>query len=145
MAALEDFLQGATQDIIPVTRGMLEGGARDSGGGRVPAASTGCKELRRSCLEVFKQAEVLVVPTMPTIPTLAEVQADSMGWSRRLGTYTNFVNLLGLAALAVPAGFTPARPARRDHADWRRRAANGAVRIGHGLAARLELPLGATG
>ena len=64
------------------------------------------QELRAICLDVFKQVEVLVVPTLPTIPTRAEVEADSIGWSRRLGTYTNFVNLLGLAALSVPAGFT---------------------------------------
>jgi allophanate hydrolase len=43
---------------------------------------------------------------MPTLPTLSEVQADSLGWSRRLGTYTNFANLLGLCALAVPAALT---------------------------------------
>ncbi len=104
-AALEDFLQGHSGEMHPVTRGVLEKGAKIRavdvfrGGYRL-------KELRAICLEVFKQAEVLVVPTMPTIPTRAEVQADSPGWSRRLGTYTNFVNLLGLAALAVPAGFT---------------------------------------
>ncbi len=62
--------------------------------------------LRRVCAKVFQEAEVLVVPTMPTLPLLAEVQADSIGWSRKLGYYTNFVNLLGYAALAVPAGFT---------------------------------------
>jgi allophanate hydrolase len=64
------------------------------------------KKLRAVCLEAFAEAEVLVVPTLPTLPTLAAVSADSVGWSRRLGYYTNFVNLLQLAALAVPNGFT---------------------------------------
>ncbi len=44
---------------------------------------------------------------MPALPTLADVQADSGSWSKRLGYYTNYVNLLGWAALALPAGFTP--------------------------------------
>ncbi len=59
-----------------------------------------------ACKEVFQGADVLVVPTMPTLPKVADVEADSVGWSRRLGYYTNYVNLLGWAALAVPAGFT---------------------------------------
>jgi allophanate hydrolase len=40
------------------------------------------------------------------MPTLASVQADPVGRNSQLGTYTNFVNLLGLAALALPSGFT---------------------------------------
>src|SRR5205085_12624736 len=63
--------------------------------------------LRGPCARVFEQADVLVVPTMPTVPRLAEVQADSALWSRRLGYYTNYVNLLRWAALGVRAGLTP--------------------------------------
>jgi allophanate hydrolase len=63
-------------------------------------------DLRNICLKVFDDAEVLMVPSTPTLPTIAQVQADSLGWSRNLGKYTNFVNLLGLSALALPGGFT---------------------------------------
>ncbi|HLL17139.1 MAG TPA: allophanate hydrolase, partial [Rubrivivax sp.] len=45
-------------------------------------------------------------PTAPTHPRFAEVDADPLGSNARLGTYTNFVNLLGWCALALPAGTT---------------------------------------
>jgi len=54
---------------------------------------------------VWDGIDVLMVPTAPTMPTKASVEADPIGRNAQLGTYTNFVNLLGLAALAVPAGF----------------------------------------
>ena len=105
LAPLEEFLKAHPNEMHPVTRGIIERGAKVRGID-VFRGQERLKDLRGACLDVVKQAEVLVVPTMPTIPTLAEVQADSIGWSRRLGTFTNFVNLLGLAAVALPAGFT---------------------------------------
>jgi allophanate hydrolase len=105
LAGLEEFLKTHAADVHPVTRTLLMKGT-EIRGVDVFRGNYRLAELRALCLEVFKQAEVMIVPTMPTIPTLAEVKADSIGWSSRLGTYTNFVNLLGLAALAVPAGFT---------------------------------------
>ena len=107
LAGLEDFLKAHAADVFPVTREILMRGARFSGVD-VFRAQARLATLRARCAEVFQDAEILVVPTMPALPTLAEVQADSVGWSRRLGHYTNFVNLLGWAALAVPAGFTRA-------------------------------------
>jgi allophanate hydrolase len=52
------------------------------------------------------------VPTAPRPYTVAEVGAEPLLLNTRLGTYTNFVNLLDLAALAVPAGF------RSDGVPW---------------------------
>jgi allophanate hydrolase len=46
----------------------------------------------------------LLLPVTPGHPTHAEVAADPVGVNSRLGTYTNFVNLLDLCAIAVPAG-----------------------------------------
>jgi allophanate hydrolase len=44
-----------------------------------------------------------VLPTAPTIYTVEQVLADPIALNSRLGTYTNFVNLLDLCGLAVPA------------------------------------------
>jgi allophanate hydrolase len=53
--------------------------------------------------------DALVLPTTTGHPSIAEVHADPIATSSRLGTYTNFVNLLDLAAIAVPvAGPAPA-------------------------------------
>jgi allophanate hydrolase len=49
----------------------------------------------------------LVVPTVPWLPTLDEVAADPIGANARLGRNTTFANLLGLAAIAVPAPVGP--------------------------------------
>jgi allophanate hydrolase len=64
--------------------------------------------LKRATEPVWRRIDALAVPTAPCAPTLAEVAADPIGPNSRLGTYTNFVNLLGLAAIAVPG------PMRRD-------------------------------
>jgi allophanate hydrolase len=105
LAGLEGFLKAHAADVYPVTREILLRGNRFTGVD-VFKAQAKLAALRGACAEVFQESEVLVVPTMPALPTLAEVQADSSGWSRRLGHYTNFVNLLGWAALAAPSGFT---------------------------------------
>src|SRR5258706_690223 len=47
-----------------------------------------------------------MVPTAPKPCTVAEVEADPIGANSRLGTYTNFVNLLDLAGIAVPIALT---------------------------------------
>jgi len=62
-------------------------------------------EVRRLAEQIFARIDALVLPTAPFCPTLAALQADPIGPNSRLGTFTNFVNLCDLAAIAVPAGF----------------------------------------
>ncbi|MGL4729178.1 MAG: amidase family protein, partial [Bosea sp. (in: a-proteobacteria)] len=61
--------------------------------------------LKRATEPVWQRIDALMVPTAPIAPTLAELAADPIGPNSQLGTYTNFVNLLDLAALAVPGPF----------------------------------------
>jgi allophanate hydrolase len=57
---------------------------------------------------VLARLDLLCVPTIPTFYSCADLAADGIGPNARLGTYTNFVNLLEMCGLAVPM------PARRD-------------------------------
>ena len=70
------------------------------------AASTRCAQRSSALRALWSDVDVLMVPTAPGHPRLAEVDADPIGVNAGLGTYTNFVNLLGWCALALPAGFT---------------------------------------
>ncbi len=67
-------------------------------------------ELRAATDATWSEVDVLFLPTCPGVATLADVEADPVGRNSELGLYTNFVNLLDLAALAVPA---------KDRADGR--------------------------
>ena len=68
-------------------------------------------QARRQAEALLSQFDALLVPTAPFCPTLAEVVADPIGANSRLGIYTNWVNLCGLCAIAVPAGIGPDGPA----------------------------------
>jgi allophanate hydrolase len=65
------------------------------------------ESLRRETASVLEQVDFLLLPTAPTHYTIAEVQQAPVELNSNLGLYTNFVNLLDLAAIAVPAGFKP--------------------------------------
>ncbi|WP_144109492.1 allophanate hydrolase [Paraburkholderia sp. BCC1886] len=58
--------------------------------------------LKRHAEELFESIDILIVPTTPTHPSIADVQANPVELNSQLGYYTNFVNLLDLCALAVP-------------------------------------------
>jgi allophanate hydrolase len=105
LAAVGEFVQQHPEDVLPIIRSIISGASRYSAVDLFRAQYR-LAELRDVCLKILNAVDFLVVPTMPTIPTVAEAQADSLGWGRRLGRYTNFVNLLGLAAIALPAGMT---------------------------------------
>lgn len=64
--------------------------------------------LRARALSTLGDAHALLLPTAPDHPTAAEVATDPLGVNARLGTFTNMVNLLDLAAVAVPTGATDA-------------------------------------
>ncbi|SOE86982.1 allophanate hydrolase [Burkholderia sp. YR290] len=59
--------------------------------------------LKREADRLFVSVDVLIVPTTPTHPTIADLRAEPIVRNSELGLYTNFVNLLGLCALSVPA------------------------------------------
>ena len=62
------------------------------------------KELRAQADSLFRGMDFLLVPTAPTHYNREQVEAEPVEANTRLGRYTNFVNLMDLAALAIPSG-----------------------------------------
>lgn len=60
--------------------------------------------LRQAAASVLTGVDVLVLPTCPTLPRWADVQADPQHLNTRMGHYTYFANPLHLSAISVPAG-----------------------------------------
>jgi allophanate hydrolase len=58
--------------------------------------------LRRAAEPLLAGLDILCVPTMPTFYTVADLETDPIGPNTRLGTYTNFVNLMDMCGIAVP-------------------------------------------
>ena len=96
------LIASAPESMHPVTRQIILAGARPSAVDAF-AAFYELEELRRVRDHIFRRIDALALPTMPTAYTIEQVLADPIGLNSRLGTYTNFVNLLDLCALAVPA------------------------------------------
>lgn len=106
LAALQPFFAAHAEDAHPVVRSIITGGARFNAVDCF-LAQYRLEELRRQTSGVWEQADILLLPTTGTIYTLEEVERDPVRLNTNLGYYTNFVNLLDLAAVALPAGFRP--------------------------------------
>ena len=123
-AAIGPFLAKHAREMHPVTRRIIEK-AKAFSAADAFAGLYRLEALKRATEPVWRSIDALAVPTAPCAPTLREVDADPLGPNSRLGTYTNFVNLLDLAAIAVPgamrkdgraSGITLVGPRGRDAA-----------------------------
>ena len=101
-AALAGLLSGLPDGLIDVVQTVVAGGERYSGT-EVFAAMQRLSEIRAELAVWWGDVDALILPTVPWLPTLAEVAADPIAVNGRLGRNTTFANLLGLAAIAVPA------------------------------------------
>jgi allophanate hydrolase len=106
-AAVGAFVDTAPADLDPVVGAIVTAAA-------APAAHQLVRDLdtlaraKHHAAELFRTVDGLLLPTTTEHPTLAEVAADPVGINRRMGTYTNFCNLLDLCAVAFPG--IPVRP-----------------------------------
>ena len=103
---IRNLLASSPDAIHPVTREITAAGAR------LTAADTFAslyrlQGLRRIAERAFANIDALVLPTAPTAYSTAQVLANPIELNSRLGTYTNFVNLLDLCGLALPAAIRP--------------------------------------
>jgi len=104
LAAIQSFVQNHSAEMNPVVRGIIAGGNRFTA---VDAFQAEYRLLDLCCaaLSQWSTMDVLVLPTTGTIYTHEQVAADPVKMNTNLGYYTNFVNLMVLAAVAAPAGF----------------------------------------
>ena len=103
-AALRSFFDARSEAILPITREVIGAAKRYSAADAFDAAYR-LAALRQRTRGVWEAVDTLLVPTAGTIYRIAEVEADPIRLNTNLGHYTNFVNLLDLAAIAVPSGF----------------------------------------
>jgi allophanate hydrolase len=100
------LMASAPESILPVTRQVILAGAHRTAADAF-AAFYQLEDLRRVRDHTFRSIDAMVLPTAPTIYSVDQVQADPIALNSRLGTYTNFVNLLDMCGLAVPAAMRP--------------------------------------
>ena len=102
-AALRHFADAHPTALHPTTRAILQSGNRRTAADAFDAFHR-LAQVRRIAELLFRDVDALLVPTAPFCPTRAACEADPIGPNSGLGTFTNFVNLCDLAAIAVPAG-----------------------------------------
>ncbi|MBN9052675.1 MAG: aminotransferase class I/II-fold pyridoxal phosphate-dependent enzyme, partial [Rhizobiales bacterium] len=100
-AATRALLEASPSSFHPVTRKIIEG-ARGLTAVSVFEATYKLMDLKRAVAPLLARLDCLAVPTVPRAYTVAELAADPITLNSNLGSYTNFVNLLDLAALSVP-------------------------------------------
>jgi allophanate hydrolase len=110
-AALRSFHQKHADAFFPVTRKIIEGANQLSAADAFDGFYKLAALSRRADVE-WEKMDALLLPTAPRPYTVAELTAEPIVFNTRLGTYTNFVNLLDLSAVAVPAGI------RSDAVPW---------------------------
>jgi allophanate hydrolase len=143
-AVVQALMEHNPQAVDPTVRRVIEAAkafsATDAFRGQYAL-----RDAQRATEALWHQVDLLMVPTAPSHPTHREIDTDPLGANALLGTYTNFVNLLGWCALALPASFTDKglpfgvtfiAPGAADAA---------LARFGQTWEQSVQLPMGATG
>ncbi len=103
-AAALPLLDEHPEAIDPTVRAIMEDG-RSVSGVDVFEGQYRLAALQRIAEAMWQDIDLLALPTTPTIYRIAEMRAAPIALNSNLGLYTNFVNLLDMAALALPAGW----------------------------------------
>lgn len=101
--AVGEFVASHRDAVDPVV-GAIIGKAAAPSAHELFADMARLDQLRLAARTALAGTDVLLLPTTTRHPTLAEVEADPVGVNSDLGRFTNFANLLDMAALAIPAG-----------------------------------------
>lgn len=105
-SALGDFIKSNPSAIHPITKQILEKGECITGAD-VFLGMERLQYWKRLALAQLPKDSFLVLPTTGGIFTIQDVMENPLLRNQELGTYTNFLNLLGMCGLAIPANRTP--------------------------------------
>jgi allophanate hydrolase len=99
-----ELIEAQPDAVLPVIRAVLE---QAPGTSAVDAfrAQYRLQALKAECERIMTELDCVLTPAYPRPVTLAELQAEPVARNSDLGYYTNFMNMLDYAAVAVPAGF----------------------------------------
>ncbi len=120
--AIRDFIEHQPESVFPVTREITLGAKKLSATDTFDALYR-LQALKQTCARLWQNVDVMLTPTAGRHYTIAELEAEPIKLNTDLGYYTNFMNLLDYAAVAVPAamradglpfGVTLFAPAHQD-------------------------------
>jgi len=99
-----ELIERQPDAVLPVIRAVLEKAPQVSGVDTFRAQYR-LQALKAECDRILADLDCILTPTYPRPVTLAELHAEPVQRNADLGYYTNFMNLLDYAAVALPAGF----------------------------------------
>ncbi|MGB0682196.1 MAG: allophanate hydrolase [Magnetovibrionaceae bacterium] len=102
-AVIADLLKRSPDDVHPATRRVVKAAEKFSAADAFKAFYK-LQGMKRGLAGVMASVDLFCVPSIPTFTFVDEVLQDPIEPNSRLGTYTNFVNLLDMCGLAVPVG-----------------------------------------
>ncbi|MGX1808397.1 allophanate hydrolase [Nocardia sp. NPDC055321] len=100
-AAVGEFLASGPAGADPTVAAII-GAAADATGAAFARDLDALARARTEAALLLESFDAMLLPTTTEHPSLAAVEQDPVGINRRLGTFTNFCNLLDMAAVAVP-------------------------------------------
>ncbi|WP_088317815.1 allophanate hydrolase [Kineosporia sp. R_H_3] len=106
LAVFGDFMDAHPGEVEPVVEQVIRSGARFSAVDAY-AALYRLQDLRHAVAPLWRDVDTVLVPTVGTTFTQAQVDADPVRRNLMLGRYTQSGNLLDLAGIALPLGTTP--------------------------------------
>jgi allophanate hydrolase len=105
-AAISGFIEKHANAMDPIVAQIISGASNYSAIDTFEAMYQ-LADLRRQTIQVWDAIDFMLLPTAPRTYTIAEIKSQPIERNSHLGHYTNFVNLLDLAAIALPAGMRP--------------------------------------
>ena len=102
-AAMETILEENPDAVHDAVRGIVES-AKGKDAVDAFKAEYQLQEYRAVADRLFQQVDFLLTPTAPRSYTIEELLENPVELNSNMGYYTNFMNLLDLCGLAVPAG-----------------------------------------